>query len=32
MDGATMIRILSGILAIVVLGVIIWRRKREAVR
>jgi hypothetical protein len=32
MDGATMIRIVSGILAIVVLGLIIWRRKREAVR
>jgi hypothetical protein len=32
MDGATVIRILSGILAIVVLGVIIWRRKREAIR
>jgi hypothetical protein len=32
MDGATVIRIVSGILAIVVLGVIIWRRKREAVR
>lgn len=32
MDGATMIRIVSGILAIVVLGIIIWRRKREAVR
>lgn len=32
MDGATVIRIVSGILAIVVLGLIIWRRKREAVR
>jgi hypothetical protein len=32
MDGATVIRIVCGILAIVVLGVIIWRRKREAVR
>ena len=32
MDGATVIRIVSGILAILVLGVIIWRRKREAVR
>jgi hypothetical protein len=32
MDGATVIRIVSGILAIVVLGIIIWRRKREAVR
>jgi LPXTG-motif cell wall-anchored protein len=32
MDSTTVIRIVSGILAIVVLGVIIWRRKREAVR
>lgn len=32
MDGTTMIRIVSGILAIIVVGIIIWRRKREAVR
>jgi hypothetical protein len=32
MDGPTVIRIVSGILAVVVLGVIIWRRKREAIR
>jgi hypothetical protein len=32
MDGATVIRIVSGILAVVVLGIIIWRRKREALR
>lgn len=32
MDGATAIRIVSGILAVIVLGVIIWRRKREAMR
>jgi hypothetical protein len=32
MDGATVIRVVSGILAVVVLGVIIWRRKREALR
>lgn len=32
MDGTTVIRIAAGILAIVVLGVIIWRRKREAMR
>lgn len=32
MDGATMIRIVAGILAVVVLGIIIWRRKREAMR
>jgi hypothetical protein len=32
MDGATAIRIVSGILAVIVLGIIIWRRKREALR
>ncbi len=32
MDSTTAIRIVSGILAIIVLGIIIWRRKREAVR
>lgn len=32
MDGATVIRIVSGIFAVIVLGIIIWRRKREAVR
>jgi hypothetical protein len=32
MDGSTVVRIISGILAVVVLGVIIWRRKREALR
>jgi LPXTG-motif cell wall-anchored protein len=32
MDGNTIIRVISGILAVVVLGVIIWRRKREALR
>ncbi len=32
MDSQTAIRILSGILAIVILGIIIWRRKREAMR
>lgn len=32
MDSTTVIRIISGILAIIVLGLIIWRRKREAVR
>jgi LPXTG-motif cell wall-anchored protein len=32
MDGSTVIRIISGILAVIVLGVIIWRRKREALR
>jgi len=32
MDTSTEIREVSGILAVVVLGVIIWRRKREALR
>jgi LPXTG-motif cell wall-anchored protein len=32
MDGSTVVRIISGILAIIVLGIIIWRRKREALR
>jgi hypothetical protein len=32
MDAATVIRIVSGILAVIVLGIIIWRRKREALR
>jgi hypothetical protein len=32
MDGSTVVRIISGILAVVVLGIIIWRRKREALR
>ena len=32
MDTSTIVRVLSGILAVVVLGVIVWRRKREALR
>jgi|HubBroStandDraft_2_1064218.scaffolds.fasta_scaffold65214_1 hypothetical protein len=32
MDGATVIRIVSGILAVLVLGIIIWRRNRQAAR
>jgi LPXTG-motif cell wall-anchored protein len=32
MDEGTIVRILSGILAVVVVGIIIWRRKREAMR
>jgi LPXTG-motif cell wall-anchored protein len=32
MDSGTAIRILSGILAIVIVGIIVWRRKREAMR
>ena len=32
MDQGTAVRILSGILAVLVVGIIIWRRKREAMR
>lgn len=32
MDEGTVIRILSGVLAVVIVGIIIWRRKREAMR
>jgi NhaP-type Na+/H+ or K+/H+ antiporter len=32
MDASTVIRIVSGILAVVVLGIIIMRRKRQAMR
>ncbi len=32
MDEATVVRVLSGILAVVIVGIIIWRRKREAMR
>jgi LPXTG-motif cell wall-anchored protein len=32
MDASTLIRVVSGILAVAVLGIIIWRRKREALR
>jgi len=32
MDQNTTIRIISGVLAVVILGIIIWRRKREAMR
>lgn len=30
MDTVTLIRIIAGILAVVVLGIIIWRRRRQA--
>lgn len=30
MDGTTMIRVVSGMLFVVILGVLIWRRKRTA--
>jgi len=29
MDNVTLIRMIAGILALVVLGIIIWRRKRQ---
>jgi|GEM_PF-2664392 len=32
MDEGTAIRILSGVLAVLIVGIIIWRRKREAMR
>jgi LPXTG-motif cell wall-anchored protein len=32
MDEGTAIRILSGVVAILIVGIIIWRRKREAMR
>jgi len=32
MDSGEAFRIIAGVLAIVVLGIIIWRRKREAMR
>jgi hypothetical protein len=32
MDGGTMIRVLAGALAAVILAIIIWRRKNEAMR
>ncbi len=30
MDNVTIIRILAGVLAVVVLAIIIWRRRRQA--
>jgi len=30
MDTVTLIRVVAGILAVVVLGIIIWRRRRQA--
>jgi LPXTG-motif cell wall-anchored protein len=32
MDQNTAVRIISGVLAVVIVGIIIWRRKREAMR
>jgi LPXTG-motif cell wall-anchored protein len=31
MDSTTMIRVIAGVLAVVVLGIIIWRRKRQSI-
>jgi len=31
MDNVTLIRIIAGVLALVVLGIIIWRRKRQSI-
>ncbi len=31
MDNATLIRVVAGVLAVVVLFVIVWRRRRKAV-
>jgi len=31
MDNVTLIRIVAGVLALVVLGIIIWRRKRQSI-
>jgi predicted Rdx family selenoprotein len=30
MDNVTLIRVVSGVMALVVLGIIIWRRKRQS--
>jgi LPXTG-motif cell wall-anchored protein len=31
MDSVTLIRVIAGVLAIVILGIIIWRRKRQSI-
>lgn len=31
MDNVTLIRVVAGALALVVLGIIIWRRKRQSI-
>lgn len=31
MDSTTMIRVIAGVLAVVVLCIIIWRRKRQSI-
>lgn len=31
MDATTMVRVIAGILAVIVLAIIIWRRKRQSI-
>ena len=31
MDNVTLIRVVAGVVALVVLGIIIWRRKRQSI-
>ncbi len=31
MDSVTLIRVIAGVLAVVILGIIIWRRKRQSI-
>ena len=31
MDNTTFIRVIAGVLAFIVLGIIIWRRKRQSI-
>jgi LPXTG-motif cell wall-anchored protein len=31
MDTTTVVRVVAGVLALVVLGIIIWRRKRQSI-
>jgi len=31
MDTTTLVRVVAGVLALVVLGIIIWRRKRQSI-
>jgi LPXTG-motif cell wall-anchored protein len=31
MDNVTLIRVIAGVLALVVLGIIVWRRKRQSI-
>jgi LPXTG-motif cell wall-anchored protein len=31
MDNTTLVRVIAGVLAVIVLGIIIWRRKRQSI-